>query len=97
MLHASTNPTALFFCKYRLEPAEPLLPIGPVYIRVPIPGSFLLVLMCFGLYLENGPESCRIIKRAENALPALLRLPILMLGLRQPEPGPRLWLASSEG
>ena len=49
-----------------------------VYIRVPIPSSLLLVLMCYDFYLENGPDSFRIIKKAENTLSALVKLPILM-------------------
>lgn len=60
---------------------------------MPIPRSFLLVLMYDGLYLENGPESFGIIKKAENSFPAILRFIILIQGLSWPEPGSRFdWL-----
>lgn len=46
-----------------------------------------------GLYLENGPESFGIIKKAENSSPAILRFPILIQGLSRPEPRGRFdWL-----
>lgn len=62
---------------------------------MPVPSSFLFVLIYYGFYLENGPESSGIIKKAENSFPAFARFLVLTEGLGLREPGCRLLRAEA--